>query len=117
MVFGAKKVDAALQRLHAVKIDLEDDKQIQITFLLNLSIAQVFLAQEKYDKTLVLLSFILKRLEDRKNTYHSVHVLAWQALAYYKAGRKHRLLHPSSRRSRWQAERDIFVILPCQMRD
>jgi ATP/maltotriose-dependent transcriptional regulator MalT len=83
-----KKLDAALQRLHAAQINLEDDTQIQITFLLNLSIARIFLAQEKYDKALALLSFILKRLEDRKNTYHAVYVLAWQALAYYKAGKK-----------------------------
>lgn len=82
------KLDAALQRLHAAQINLEDGAQEPITSLLNLSIAQIFLAQEKYDKTLARLGSILKKLADRKNTYHSVHILVWQALAYYKAGRK-----------------------------
>lgn len=86
------KVESALQRMSIAQINIEDCINKRLSRLLDLSIAQVFLAQEKYDRALAILSVILERMAISEDTYHSVRVLAWQALAYHGLGDKKRAL-------------------------
>lgn len=86
------KVESALERLRIAQIKIEDHTDKRQNWFMDLSIAQIFLAQEKYDKALVVLSFVMERLTVMENRYHSVRVLAWQALAYFGLGNKNKAL-------------------------
>jgi len=83
---------SALQRLRLAQIDIEEPTVTRVSWLLELSIAQLFLAQERYEKALASLSFILERLAASENRYLAVRALAVQALAYYEVGDKKRAL-------------------------
>jgi LuxR family maltose regulon positive regulatory protein len=81
-------LEAALQCLHTARINSENGAERHFSSLINLSIAQVFMAQGQFDKSLAELAYLLEELASRKNKYHSVMALAWQALAYFRLGEK-----------------------------
>lgn len=83
---------AAAHCLAAARIDPEIDAGQYVSLLDSQSVAQVSLAQGRYDRALAVISTTLKRLDDRQDIYHAVRLQVWQAWAYHGSGDKARAL-------------------------
>jgi len=74
--------EAALQRLHLARLELEEPPGTNLSPGMSLAFAQILLAQKQYSKALTTIASILEDLEKKKVVYFSVRALTWQALAH-----------------------------------
>jgi LuxR family maltose regulon positive regulatory protein len=81
-----ENLEAALQRLHIVQVDIDESSRLSPNpfkrrFKLFISI-QVFIAQKQYTKALTLIANLMEDLEEKGAGHYYLRLLIWQALAY-----------------------------------